>query len=462
MMRHWNKTLSGWGIIAALCLAALPAHAQEQTPETPKPAARAYPPIGDNGDQTSPDTLEPDTRPLTGIQSPTLGRIESPHSYWVPGFQYANTIQNDSSTSSGWSTTNYIAANVSLLDSTRSSQLALNYSGGGSFSNNPAIGNGTFQELGASETFQWNRWRLQFFDQFSYLPESNFGFGVGTPLGSGGVPIAQPPPQPGLGQSAQSLFTAVGPQYNNSFATQVFYNLSPRGSVNVSGSYGILRFVDAGSIDSNNAGASVGYNYALTKEDTIGLVDRFGRYSYVGNPQVIEDNAINVAYGRKITGRLALQIFGGPDIVRYKVAIAGSTGEVTGSGGGTLTYGFERGTVAMSYNHGVTGGSGVFVGAETDQVTGSVTRQVSRAWQLQGSVGYALNRTLASLALPVNQTIPSYNSVYVAGTATRPWGPNMVLSLSYRAAIQTNGGANYTQHQILISFQWHTRPLVLR
>src|SRR3984893_5920870 len=364
MMRPWNKTLSGCGIVAALCLAALPAHAQEQTPETPKPAARAYPPIGDNGDQTSPDTLEPDTRPLTGIQSPTLGHIESPHSYWVPGFQYANTIQNDAGTSSGWSTINYIAANVSLLESTRSSQLALNYSGGGSFSNNPAVGNGTFQELGASETFQWNRWRLQFFDQFSYLPESNFGFGAGTPLGSGGVPIAQPPPQPGLGQSAQSLFTAVGPQYNNSFATQVFYTLSPRASVNVSGSYGILRFVDAGSIDSNNAGASVGYNYALTKEDTMGLVGRFGLYSYVGNPQVIEDNAINVAYGRKITGRLALQIFGGPDIVRYKVAIAGSTGEVTGSGGGTLTYGFERGTVAMGYNHGVTGGSGVFVGAE--------------------------------------------------------------------------------------------------
>jgi hypothetical protein len=313
-----------------------------------------------------------------------------------------------------------------------------------------------------SETLQWNRFRLQFFDQFSYLPESNFGFGAGTPLGSGGVPIAQPPPQPGLGENAQSLFTAFGPQYNNSFATQALYTLSPRASVNVSGSYEILRFVDKGNIDSDDAGASVGYNYALTKEDTIGLVDRFGRYSYIGNPQVIDDDSINVAYGRKITGRLALQIFGGPDIVRYKVPIAGSTGEVTGSGGGTLTYGFQRGTVALAYTHGVSGGSGVFVGAETDQVTGRATRQLTRAWQVQGSVGYALNRTVASMTLPANQAIPSYNSVYLSATATRPWGPNMVLSFGYEASIQATGGSDYTQHQILISFQWHTRPLVLR
>lgn len=459
-MKRSSKSLAAWGVLAALCIMAMPAHAQDQTPDAPKPAARAYPPLGDT-EQSSPDSLEPDSRPLTGIQSTTLGHIESPHSYWVPGVQYANTIQNGSS-GGGWSTTNYVAANVSLLESSRSSQLALNYSGGGTFSNNSAIGNGYFQQLGVSETFQWERWRLQFFDQFSYLPESNFGFGAGTTLGNPGVPIAQPPPQPGLGQNAQSLFTSLGPQYNNSFATQVLYNVSPRGSINVSGSYGILRFVDAGNIDSNNAGASVGYNYTLTKEDTIGLVYRFGRFSYVGNPQAIDDNAVNVAYGRKITGRLALQVYGGPDIVKYKVPIAGSTGQTTGSGGASLTYGFARGTVGLGYNHGVTGGSGVFVGAETDQVTASATHQFTREWQVQGSIGYALNRTLATLAAPLLQSIPSFNSLYVAGTVTRPFGPNMLLSLGYRANIQTTGPSSFTQHQIVMSFQWHTRPLVLR
>ena len=39
----------------------------------------------------------------------------------------------------------------------------------------------------SSQTFQWNRWAVQILDQFSYLPQSDFGFGGGTNLGFPGV-----------------------------------------------------------------------------------------------------------------------------------------------------------------------------------------------------------------------------------------------------------------------------------
>jgi len=474
MTRRFTTFLTGTAMLTAFLCWPGALHAQEQPPsdEPPKPAARAYPPVNDttDQDQPSPDTLLPDTRPLTGVQNATLGRIESPHSYWEPGLQYSNTVQNGyaGSTDNGWSTTNYLAATVSLLESWRAAQLAVNYSGGGDFSTDSSIGNGFFQQVGASQTFQWQRWQLQFFDQFSYLPQSDFGFGAGTGLGLPGGGVAPGVPQTGVGTGiVQSLFTTVGPRYSNNFTTQAIYQLSPRASVNVSGTYGILRFVNKGNIDDDDAGASVGFNYQLSKEDTLGVVYHFTHLTYIGATQAIGDHTISLAYGKKITGRLALQVLGGPDITTFSVPIGNVTRTTSGSGGATLSYAINRGTLGLSYNHGVTAGSGVYAGAETDQVTASIGRNLTRVWSAHANLGFAKNRSILGSALE-----NSYDTVTVGGGISRPFGPNANLSLAYSANIQASNapagctGAScsttFTQHQVTMNFQWHTRPLVLR
>src|SRR5271157_4146413 len=75
---------------------------QEPAETKPKPAARTTPitmiDSGDqedvNGVQDTTNGLRPDVAPLTGLQNATLGSPELRHSYWVPGLQYANTIQS--------------------------------------------------------------------------------------------------------------------------------------------------------------------------------------------------------------------------------------------------------------------------------------------------------------------------------------------------------------------------------
>jgi hypothetical protein len=475
MTKRFTTFLTGTAMLTAFfCLPGTVRSQDQPQPapeEAPKPAARAYPPISDttDQDQPSPDTLLPDTRPLTGVQNATLGRIESPHSYWEPGFQYSNTVQNGypGSADTGWTTTNYIAATVNLLESWRAAQLAVNYSGGGDFSTDKTIGNGFFQQVGASQSFQWARWQLQFFDQFSYLPESDFGFGGGTGLGLPGGGISPGVPQTGIGGNVQSLFNGAGPQYDNNFTAQVVYQLSRRASMNVSGTDGLLRFVNKGNINSDNDGESVGFNYQLTKEDTIGVVYHYSHLTYVGLPQSIGDNVFNFVYGKTITGRLALRVFGGPDITNFSVPIGGVTREISVSGGGSLTYAINRGSLSLNYNHGVTGGSGVLAGSETDQVSANVGRQLTRVWSAHANIGFARNRSIVSAA-----SQNSYDSVYVGGGFSRPFGPNANLSLAYTANIQTTGAASgctgascnstFTQHQVTMNFQWHTRPLVLR
>ena len=473
MTKRWTTFFAGWATLVALCLAPLGARAQEPSApeEAPKPAARAYPPIGDTGDEPSPDQLLPDSRPLTGVQNQTLGQIESPHSYWEPGFQYSNTVQSSQpgETSTGWSSTNYLAATVSLLEQWRAAQLALNYSGGGTFSTDKTLGNGYFHQLGLTQNFQWARWQVQFLDQFSYIPDSQFGFGAGTSLGLPGGAGSVGTPQTGLTGNYQSLFTAVGPRYNNNFTSQVVYQLSPRASVNVSGTYGILRFVDPGNIDTNTAGASGGYNYLLNRNDSIGVMYSFNHYDYVGEAQGINDQVFSFVYGRKITGRLALKVSGGPDITTFKVPVGNVSRRTSGSGGGSLTYQFSRVLTSVSYNHGVTGGSGVFVGSESDTIQGNVSRQLSRVWRAQANFGFSRNRELVSGAA---QSGLAFDSYFAGGGLSRPFGPNANLSIAYSANIQTGQSVSgctvpgcsgtYTEHQIVMSFQWHTRPLVLR
>jgi len=477
-MKRDIRLFVGTASVAALFLSASLISAQEDN-SRPKPAAREYSPLieglggqDSNGDQGSTSNLNPDTRPLTGVENPTLGTSGIRHSYWLPGFQYADTVRSSAlnqATSLGWNTTSIVTGNFSLLEAWSRAQLAVNYSGGASFSSDSAQGNSQFQQLGLVETFDWGRWQLHFLDQFSYLPETQFGFGAGTALSIPGISGPLAPPLPGLQNSYvpnQSIFTTFGPRYSNSFATQAAYTVSRRGSITAAGTYGILRFIEAGNIESNNANFTVGYNYVLTSADTLGVQYRFSGYRYIGDPQAIADQGVQFMYGRKITGRIALRLYGGPDVTTLRVPVNNSTTRISGSGGANLTYALNRGNMALTYDHGISGGSGVFAGANTNQLQFSLGRQLSREWAASLNVGYSRNGSVVSA--PSTQV---YNSWSIGGGLSRPFGRNANFTIGYTAQIQASNQAvcaagicstNFTSQQITLGLQWHTRPFVLR
>ena len=179
-------------LAATLAMVAGVCAQDQQTEEKPKPAAKTYGPIGstDQDQNPPPDVMQPDNRPLTGIQEPTVGTPSEKHSYWVPGVSYYNFIQSNGQTQGGgsdWTSTSYVAGNISLVENWSRSQLLMNYSGGGDFSTDSAVGNGWFQQLSASQVFNWERWQLTLLDQFAYLPQSQFGFGNSTGLSIPGI-----------------------------------------------------------------------------------------------------------------------------------------------------------------------------------------------------------------------------------------------------------------------------------
>jgi hypothetical protein len=476
-MKHWLTIPTAVSLLVWMFGAAVNAQ-DPQTEAPPKPAAKAYPPVGLGDDQETnqgPISLQPDDRPLTGFQELTIGTAPEKHSYWIPGISYTNFIQSNAQAQGGgndWNSTSYITGNLSLLQNWSTAQLSLNYSGGEAISTDSAIGNGQFHQFSAVQTFNWGRWRLTALDQFAHLPQAQFGFGVGTGIAIPGVGGPLEPSQPGL-QSwftpSQSIFTQVGPETSNSFGTQFNYALTPRSSVTIGGVFSILRFTEPGNIESNDVVMLAGYNLQVSKTDTLGMSYRFTAYEFLDSPQALGVHVIQAAYGKRITGRLALQLSGGPEITSFRVPPGVGTGtqHIAGTGSAGLSYEFRAGSVSVSYNHGANNGSGVLFGATSDQVTGSANRKLTRVWRGNVSLGYTRNTSLGG-----SNTTPNlaYNTVYVGAGLQRPLGRTTDFTLHYTANIQTstnavcagaNCGTNFTTHVITVGLNWRARPFVL-
>ena len=367
---------------------------------------------------------------------------------------------------------NYLIGNLSLLKAWSRSQLALNYSGGGFFSTSSAQGNGQYQQLSFVQSFLWNRWIVQFMDQFSYTPLSSFGFGGGTNLGipGAGGPVA--PVIPGIGGGYvpnQSIFAAVGPRYSNASTIQVTSPAtSARGSITASGTYALLRFVDPGSVDNSTAIGTIGYNYVLSRESTVGArfilsVD----FTIRVNHRHLVVRLYPQLNSRKITGRMALQAYGGPEFTTFRVPVGGQSSKVGANLSVNLIYAFEKGSLTAGYIHGLTGGSGAFTGSTVDQFNFGASRQLSRVWTANFNVGYAHN---AALVNSTQNASSAYNSWFVGGGVNRPFGKNVNLAVAYTAYFTTTGqsgcsgaacSTNQTTNSIFVNLQWHTRPFVL-
>jgi hypothetical protein len=132
-----------------------------------------------------------------------------------------------------------------------------------------------------------------------------------------------------------------------------------------------------------------------------------------------------------------------------------------------LSYLVPKGSVSANYFHGVTAGSGVFLGATTDQVSGSATRRVSRVWSGEVHGGYARNRN-AETAQDLGNT--SYDSFFGGVSAARPLGRNAMFNVGYTAYVERTElsgctgscSASFTTNQISVGVSWHARPFVLR
>ncbi len=481
-MKVWTQLACGTIAIVMGLFWASPARAQEQNDEKPKPAARVLLPLPDlNGgqqdDSQANETMQPDRGPVGGVQSPTLGTSALRHSYWIPGIQYGNTSQssnfnNTSSTQkASWTTTSYFTGNFSLLEAWGHGQFGANYSGGGFFSTDSQQGNGHYHQLASAFELDERRWQLLIMEQFHYLPQSAFGFGGATALGVPGITGALSVTMPGIQQvfaPGESVYTATGPRYSSDAAAQLSYSVSRRGTITVAAVYGFLRFSNPANTNNDTEILNAAYTYAITRKDYISGIYRFTAFRFPGNPEALGDHAIQLMYGRRITGRISLNLAGGPDITTFRVPVNGVKQSISGSGIASLAYAFRVSTIRLSYSHGVGSGGGLIAGSSTDQFIATLNRPLGRAWTSSLNFGFVRNSQLVSIK---SLSSPNFNSYSAACALSRPLSGGTGLSIGYQAQFQASNGllcttpgcqTNQTTHQIQVSFQWHAPAQVLR
>lgn len=419
--------------------------------------------------------LVPDTRPLTGAQDLTLGTYSNAHNFLLPSISLTTQLDKNPPASGYNNVTSlsYLLGRLDLSHVSRRSQLSLNYLGGGTLSTYGDIGNSIVQDLGFLESFNWRRWSLLLDNQVSYLTPFGFG-GVG---GSGFLANAsQFAPGVGVGGGAtalqpiltpsQTIPTTGVPQLSNTVVTQAEYHFSRRSSWTAMGSYGLLQFFGAGYTNSSNALFQTGYNYQVSREGTIAVLYRFDEIRFTRRAQGINDHVMQLSYARRIGGRLSFQAAAGPDIQTFQAPVSGSSTSASWSLHTTLNYQLRRSTsLGAGYDHLLTGGSGVLVGAQTDQVQGTLQRTLTRSWQGSVSAGFARNEALNQTASSANQG--QFNSWY--GTVRlshqlRP-GTDFFLAYSMRtlgentaACAGQDCGTSAVSHEISFGFNWGLHP----
>jgi hypothetical protein len=130
-----------------------------------------------------------------------------------------------------------------------------------------------------------------------------------------------------------------------------------------------------------------------------------------------------------------------------------------------LQYQLRRAQISATYNHGVTGGSGVLAGAETDIASGTFNQQVSRTFNVGLSAGYSRNQGIAGSAGSPEQTF----SYWFSGVnVTHPFGRSLDMFMNYQFQYQdgsTSGcvgsacSTNITRNQIMFGVNLHKQPI---
>lgn len=459
--------------------------AQDQ-PSAPIPAYRSpLAGMADNGeDPNAPQQLAPDTRPLAGAQNLSLGGPAFVHSYWQPHVDlYSSATSNALSTNgqSGWTSFTSILAGVDLHRVSGNSDLTLFYTGGGSLSNGGSYADSVYQDLKFGEKLSWHRETLYVFDELDYLPQAGGAGGVGY----GGLPGLNLTGTGGLQTGfypGQSILTSTGQSLQNTVAVQSNTALTHQSSITMVGTYGLLHYFDNDLLDFYDINAQIGYNYSLNRKDTIAVLYLFNAYRYSNSSQSINSQSAEFSYARRVTGRLSFQIAAGPQIISSNIPITttSNTGTVVTTGpttsigwtvNSTFQYQLKRTALNLTYNHLLTGGSGVLPGASTDLVTGSASRQLSRGLNGALTVGFSRNSgALETSVMPLIFASQTYNYLYGGANLTHPLNRSMNLSLYYQALYQTSNSAfciGTTQcatsvlvNTITVQLGWRKQPML--
>jgi hypothetical protein len=326
---------------------------------------------------------------------------------------------------------------------------------------------------GFSQVLAWERWKLLLDDHLLYLPESPFGFGGFGGLGSfagglGGSYFANAPLLSPMLEPNQTILTGRSERLSNVVSTQAEYKPGARSALTVTGTYGTLSFLNSPLIDNRYWVLLAGYNFALSRRDVLAITYTHYLFEFDVANRGILNRGFLLAYGRKITGRLSLELSGGPMANDIAKPLGGSVLRSFWTTYDSLQYRFRKGSVGISFRRQMTGGSGLLLGAESRVAQFSAGRQLWRTVHFSLDLGHAYNQSLTQETSTSRRT--KYEGLYGGAMLSRELGQHMSLYLNYNVQRQISNnplcfgndcGTVILRHVGGLGVNWHSRPIRL-
>ncbi len=390
-----------------------------------------------------------------------LGFLHAPHSFFDPVLR----ISEGADTGVVQGTTEYsgsIGGGFALDEQWGHFHLITQYYGARLFYYPASSFSSSYHDLSFSPTLTFGRWAVRLREDLHVSPEQSFG-GLdiaGAPLPASDAALTNVTP---LLEPPQTIATGWAERLDNTSLAEVDYSLSRRSTVTLSGSYGLLHFFQPGYIDGNTAQGYVGYTYRLSRRNSMAITYNYSLMSFTGTTTRTVSQLAQLSFSHTLAARWSFQVAGGPELLQLEGLGLPSGGQLTWSLTSSLNYLTHHNAYALQYFRGVTGGSGVILGAETEGVTATVSRALTRYWSGALDSGAARNTGLVA-----SQALSQFDYWFAGANVGRPLGRHLHFNLNYVYEQQTQAGGcpvlscgtNTGRNAGSFTLEWH--PLGIR
>jgi hypothetical protein len=388
--------------------------------------------------QENPPLPVTENPPLSGLDLPGLEPHAALLSYLQPGVHVTESVDSNVTDALGGSSVRSVTRGFGSLTLERlwsNYDLALDYIGGVGYYDARGLGAKLIQALNLNQKIKWKRGQLSLRDNFSYLPEGNFGFAYGS-LGSQENLL-------GGGFLGGGAFGSLGqvPRIMNLSAAEISQSLSPKSAFTLTGGYGFMHFTgkDAQGISylgSSQVSVQAGYNRTLTPHDQVALVYGYQGFRFsptAGAGTAFHTQVVQVMYGHRITGRMDFLMGAGPQITsltNFTLFGPVKTNRLSVAGRASLRYRFPKTSLDLAYERYTTSGSGLFAGAQSNVVRLRANRPITRVWSGFADLGYSSNSRIQPASSGVNAN--HYGFGFAGLGARRSLGRNFGVFGSYQ------------------------------
>ena len=458
-----------WRTLLVFPLGLFVSMARGQQPGNP-PSPPEQSPTSPSGNRVPQETVPttPERPPLTGAEQFTLRQMGRKRSFVIGGVDVLELGDSNvplSTTETGLDSSTTFTGHFGFGRIGGKSQFLTEYRGGGFvYAQQPAL-DSSFHNLGVEQRVAGRRWTLLLADQFSYLPQSSFGFyGFGATQGNLNTNISTLNP---LFLTAQDILTLRASRYSNTGVGELSRHLGRKSSFSASASYNLLRSPGVGFVDNDGAVFLGTYNYRPTGRTTLALSYGYSRFRYPGQRQVISDHLVRAGYERMITRRVSLQLSAGPEVYMFSGTGSANSRQLSWGQQSVLLYSMRRTNLSFFYSTYLSGGSGVLQGAQTHDVRARLARRWSPMWTSSFDFGFARSSALSQTLPQGADKDTAYRAWYGNALVTRTLGRRAQLLLTYTVQVQGSNSALCSvaicsqvpaHHVFGLGFSWHLEP----